>query len=303
MPLYYNSHFHLKDKTMILVTGATGHLGAAAIQSLLKKGIPANEIAVLVRDENKAIALKERGVHIRSGSYNDYDSLLKALVGIDKLLLVSSSEMVDRLAQHKNVINAAMVNGLKHIVYTGIDVKSFDDTAIPHVSHIHRDTTKYLQEVGISFTLLNNNLYADLIPMFSGERAVQNGIFFPAGNGKSPFLSRVDMGEAAAVVLTTPGHEDKQYAIAAETAYSFSEIATMLSEITGQDVQYHNPDSKSYVEQLVKAGVPEGNAAFFASFGEAISHGELDTNRSDIEKLLGRKPVSLREFLQTVYAR
>lgn len=127
---------------MILVTGATGQLGAAAIKSLLEKGISANEIAVLVRDENKAIAFKEKWIHIKLGNYNDSNSLINALVGIDKLLLVSLSEMVDRLVQHKNVINAAEGNGVNHIVYTGIDVKRFDETAIPHVSQIHIDTAK-----------------------------------------------------------------------------------------------------------------------------------------------------------------
>lgn len=138
--------------------------------------------------------------------------------------------------------------------------------------------------------------------MFLGENVLETGNFFPAGDGKSPFLSRAEMDEAAAVVLTTPGHENKEYAIAAETAYSFSEIAKMISDVTGQDVKYYNPDIKTYIEQLVKAGVPEGNAAFFASFGEAIKNGEFDTNHCDIEKLLGRKPISLKEFLKSIYA-
>ncbi|MGN8069569.1 SDR family oxidoreductase [Mucilaginibacter sp. 22184] len=286
---------------MILVTGATGHLGNATIESLLNKGIPAHEIAALVRDEKKAAHLKDKGVQIKIGQYNDYDSLKNALRGVDKLLLISSNEMVDRLVQHKNVINAAKENGVKHIVYTGIDIKSFDETAIPYVSHIHRDTANYLQEVGIPYTLLNDTLYADVIPLFLGDKVLENGIFFPAGDGKTPFVARTEMAEAAAVVLTTPGHENKAYAMAADTTYSFEDIAQMISEITGKNIQYHKPDAETYVDELVKAGVPRENASFLAGFGTAIAKGEFDTRRSDLEKLLGRKTLGLKEFLTSTY--
>lgn len=288
---------------MILITGATGHLGKATIDSLLEMGTPVNQITALVREENKAADLKEIGVQIKVGDYTNYTSLKDALKGVDKLLLVSSSALADRLTQHKNVINAAKENGVKHIAYTSIDIKSFEESTIPHVSQIHIDTANYLKETGIPYTLLNNTLYADLVPLFSGEKVLETGIFFPAGEGKTPFVAREEMAEAAAVVLTTSGHENQQYAITAENAYSFGEIASMLSEITGKDVKYHQPDTATYIAQLVQAGVPEESASFFAGFGEAIKNGEFDTHRSDLERLLGRKPLELKEFLKHIYSR
>lgn len=289
---------------MILITGATGHLGKATINSLLNKGVPANEITALVRDENKAVEFKEKGVRIKIGTYNDYESLNNALQGVDKLMLISSNEMVDRLVQHKNVINAAKENGVKHIVYTGIDIENFEQTVIPYVSQIHKDTADYLnKETGIPYTLLNDTLYADMIALYAGENVLESGIFFPAGDGKSPFVARTEMGEAAAVVLTTSGHEYKEYAITANTAYSFEEIAGMLSEIAGKEVKYHKPDLTTYIEELVKAGVPKESASFLAGFGTAIANGEFDTHRSDLEMLLGRKPMELREFLYVTYGK
>jgi NAD(P)H dehydrogenase (quinone) len=288
---------------MILITGATGHLGKATIESLLEKGIPANQITALVRDTSKAAYLSGKGVQIKIGDYKNYNSLKEALKGVDKLLLVSSSDLDDRLTQHKNVINAAKENGVIHIAYTSIDIQSFEGTAIPHVSQIHIDTADYLKEVGIAYTLLNDTLYADLVPLFSGEKVLETGIYFPAGQGKTPFVARTEMAEAAAVVLTTPGHENQEYAITAETAYSFDEIAEMISEIVGKDVKYHRPDVDTYIEQLVQLGVPKENASFFAGFGEAIANGEFDTDRSDLAKLLGRKPLELKEFLKSVYSK
>src|SRR5215216_2610669 len=114
---------------MILVTGATGHLGNAGIQSLLAKGVPANEITALVRDKNKAANLSELGVHLKTGNYNDYESLVKALEGVDKIFLISSNDMTsDPLIQHKNVINAAKENGVQHIVYISQEVNDDEQT-------------------------------------------------------------------------------------------------------------------------------------------------------------------------------
>ena len=286
---------------MILITGATGHFGTATINSLLEKGISASDITALVRDEDKAAGLKEKGIQIKIGDYHNYDSLKEALKGVEKLLLVPSSDLNERLQQHKNVINAAIENGVKQIAYTSIDIDSFTESVIPLVSQIHSDTADFLKESGVPYTLLNDTLYADLIPAFAGEKVLETGIFFPAGDGKTPFVARTEMAEAAAVVLTTEGHENREYAITAETAYSFAEIAAIITEITGNDVQYLRPEADAYIAHLVKVGVPEGNARFFAGFGVAIGKGEFDTNRSDLGRLLGRKPLELKEFLKTIY--
>jgi NAD(P)H dehydrogenase (quinone) len=286
---------------MILITGATGHFGKAAIHSLLEKGVAAKHITALVRHENKAAELIEKGIQVKTGDYHDYGSLKVALKGVDKLLLVSSSDLNDRLAQHRNVIDAAKENGIKHIAYTSIDIKSFEASVIPLVSQIHSDTADYLKASGIPYTLLNNTLYADLVPLFAGEKVLETGVFFPAGEGKTPFVARAEMAEAAAVVISTEGHENKEYAITAETAYSFSDIAAMITEISGKDVGYHHPEKDAYINVLVQAGVPEGDAGFFAGFGDAIKDGEFDTNRSDLAMLLGRKPQDLKAFLKDIY--
>lgn len=111
------------------------------------------------------------------------------------------------------------------------------------------------------------------------------------------------MGEAAAVVLTTSGHEHKTYAITADTAYSFEEIADMLSAITGKEVKYLKPDIDTFIDGLEKSGVPKEIVSFLGGFGTAIKNGEFDTNRSDFENLLGRKPMELKEFLKITYGK
>jgi NAD(P)H dehydrogenase (quinone) len=289
---------------MILVTGATGHLGNATIQSLLEKGVPANEITALVRDENKAANLSEQGVQLKVGNYNNYNSLVDALEGVDKFFLISSNDVTaDTLLQHKNVINAAKKNGVQHIVYSSQEIKDDKTTAIPFVIQVHRATAEYIKETGIAYTIFNDSLYADSIGKFAGEGFLENGIFFPAGDGKVPFIPRTDIGEAAAVVLTTPGHENKTYAITGNNAYSFEDIAGFLTEIMGKKVVYLKPDLDTYSNALINAGVPKEVVGFLGAFATAINNREFDTQRSDLEYLLGRKPTELKEFLRYTYVK
>ena len=225
---------------MILVTGSTGHLGKATIQFLLNK-IPASQIAALARDKDKAEEFTKKGIDVRVGNYNDYESLQGATKGIDTMLLISSADMDDRITQHINVIKAARENGVKHIIYTSADVKDINDSATGEIAETHAATSEFLRQSGITYTLLNNNLYADVVPMFVGEKVLETGVYLPAGDGKVPFATRENMAEAAAVVLTTNGHGNKEYTIAGETAHSFKDIAQMLSDITGKDVPYTSP--------------------------------------------------------------
>ncbi len=288
---------------MILVTGATGNLGKATIDSLLNRGIAPNNITALVRDESKAAELKSKGLQIKLGDYQDLESLKSAFRGVDKLLLVSSSSDIGkRFEQHKNAINAANESGVGHIIYTSFDMKNLQQSIMGGEVRYHAYTADCLRQTGIPYTLMNNTMYADMIPFLVGKDILNNGISIPAGDGKTPFLPISEMAEANAVVLTTPGHENKEYIIASETAFSFAEIADLLSDISGKTLAYHQPDVSAYVAQLIQAGLSEDDAAYIARFCGAIARGEFDTNKSDVKRLLGRSPVSLKEFLQNIYS-
>lgn len=288
---------------MILVTGATGNLGKATIHSLLNRGIAPNEITALVRDESRSAELKSKGLQIRPGDYQDFESLKRTFQGVDKLLLVSSSSDISkRFEQHKNAINAARETGVGHIIYTSFDMKNLQQSIMGDEVRYHAYTADYLKQIGIPYTLMDNTMYADMIPFLSGKDILHNGISIPAGDGKTPFLPIAEMAETLAVVLTTPGHENKEYSIAAETAFSFAEIADLLSDITGKTIAYHQPEISSYIAQLIQTGASEEDAAYIARFCGAIAKGEFDTNKSDVKQLLGRSPISLKDFLQTIYS-
>jgi NAD(P)H dehydrogenase (quinone) len=289
---------------MILVTGATGNLGKATIKSLLAKGIAAADIAALVRDETKAAELKATGIQVKLGDYQDVDSLKRAFQGIDKLLLISSSAAIaDRFGQHKNAIDAAKETGVSYLVYTGFAMKNLHQSTMTADVQYHAYTADYLKQATLPYTVMNDTFYADFIPFLIGKNVLVEGVSIPAGDGKVPFLPLAEMAEALAVVLTTPGHEKKEYTIAADTAFSFAEIAAILAAITGKAIAYHQPEVSVYIAQLMQAGLSEDDAAYISRYAKAFAQGEFDTDKSDVKQLLGRSPVRLADFLRTIYSK
>lgn len=289
---------------MILVTGATGHFGKSAIDFLLKKGIPSTNIVALVRDEDKASDLKSKGVVLRMADYDNAVSLVDAFRGVKKLLFVSGSDIRKRLAQHQNVINAAKETGVGHIVYTSFQRKNETETSpLWIVAQSHIQTENWLKESGIDYTILKNNLYMDFLPGFIGEQVLETGmIYVPAEGGKLSAVLRTEMAEAAANVLVTSGHQGKEYNFTNTEAASYHEIAQMISEVSGKKITYVSPTAEEYASTLAKYGLPAEVIGIFSSFAVAQAKGELDLESLDLERLLGRKPISVGNFLATIFA-
>ena len=288
---------------MILATGATGNLGKSTIDFLLKKGIASTNIVALVRDEAKAANLKSKGIAIRIGDYNNYESLVAAFAGVEKLLLVSGSDIANRGKQQENAVNAAKQAGVKHILYTSFERKNDTETSpIFFLAKSHLDTENLIKSSGLTYTIFRNNFYLDALPMFFGEQVLATGIFLPAGDAKSAFALRNDMAEATANVLTSQGHENKEYSLSNTENISIQEIAEDLTEIAGKQINYVSPPQDVYVETLTKAGVPAEYIGLFAGFAEAMKQGEFTIEKTDLENLLGRKPKTAKQYLAEVYA-
>ena len=286
----------------ILVTGATGQLGKAVVHELLQR-VSASDISVLVRDLTKAEELKAKGVNVVKGDYNEYASLVAAFKGIDKLYFVSGSDVMNRFAQHQNVVKAAVEAGVGHIFYTSAQRKSEDGTSpIALVADAHWKTDDLIKASGLTYTILKHGLYTDILPMFMGDKVIETGtIFLPAGNGKAAYASRRDLAAAGAILLTAEGHENKVYDMGGKVAHSFHDIAVMLSELSGKTIQYVSPSPEEYSQQLKSFGVPDEAIQGAASFCVAIEQGEFDFPSSDLETILGREPQPVKEFLKAAY--
>jgi NAD(P)H dehydrogenase (quinone) len=283
---------------MILVTGATGGLGHETIDALLTT-TPATEIAALVRDASKATDLVQRGVDVRQADYTDYPALVQAFRGIEKVLLVSTVAFSDRLSQHRNVIDAAKETGVKHLFYTSIQRSS--DFVMPEVTESDLATEAYLKASGLVYTILKNGYYFEGLNYLIGGEVPQAEIRVPAGEGKIALVKRTELAAATATLLTSEGHDNQEYTLTGSEAYSFHDVARELSALAGRPIAYNSSEPAPYIAQKVAAGFPNFVATFFAQWGDAAKHGMLAGTHDTVERLLGRKPTSLREYLKTAY--
>lgn len=288
----------------ILVTGATGGLGSATIEWLLEK-TSASDIVAMARDLSKLKDLEAKGIGIRSGDYTDYDSLVKAFTGIDKLYFVSGNDVENRVPQHENVARAAKAAGVSHVVYTSFERKNETASSpLAAVAEGHLKAEAAIKASGVPYTILKHNLYMEVIPLFIGEKVIEQGmIYLPAGDGKTSFMSRKDMAEVGASVLTSEGHENKYYNISSDQAYSFAEIAEMLTEISGKKINYVSPSADDFSKTLRGFGVPELVIGISLGFALGIAQEELDTTSDDPKRLTGHQPTPLKTFLTSVYGK
>lgn len=285
---------------MILITGANGHMGRATIDFLLKKK-PGINLRALARSEEKGAGIKGEGVELSVGDYFNYDSLTKAMKGIDTLLFISSGDVVKRVPQHENVLKAAKESGVKHIIYTSVLKPTMDTKFTAGIDHAV--TEKMILDSGIDYTFMRNTFYLDFLPGFLGKPVETGAIYYSAGDKKISYALRDEMAEANAAILADPKiHRNKAYKINSSELYSFSEIAKVLSEITGKEINYIDIPVNELVKNVVTAGVPEGYAKVLGTIAEAVRAGELESDSKDLETLIGRKPVSIKEFLKNVYA-
>ncbi|KQS35637.1 SDR family oxidoreductase [Pedobacter sp. Leaf194] len=291
---------------MIIVTGATGQFGSKTIDHLLKKGAEPSTISALVRDVKKAKRLADTGITLKAGDYNDHESLISAFKGVDKLLLVSSNDKEafgNRTSQHLNVINAAKEAQVKQIIYTSFIRKPhFEDSAIAAFQNSHVQTEEALKASGINYTILQNGIYLEMIPIFVGDKVAETGtIMFPAQAGKASFVLREELAEAAAHVLLTESHENKVYQLTNTEAVTFDDIADALSIQLAKGVKYHSPTLNEFEMLLRKLGIPDLYIGMFTMWGTAVAQGTMDLEDNTLQTFLERKPTSMIQFINQTY--
>ncbi|SFU39190.1 NAD(P)H dehydrogenase (quinone) [Pustulibacterium marinum] len=287
---------------MILVTGASGSLGAQVVNELLNR-VEDSEIAVLSRDTSKVAEFKEKGIEIRQGDYNDYESLVKAFDGINKLYFVSSSDIPNRIAQHENVVNAAKEAKVGHIVYTSFQRKTNKkDSIIGFVAESHIHTEEIIKASGIPYTILKHALYMEVIPLFLGDKVIDMGaVYLPTDDGKVSYASRVDMAQGGAIILSTNGHENKEYEFGGELSLGMDDVAKVLSGLSGKEIAYVSPSTEDFIKTLSEAGVPKEAIDITVGFSVGIAAGEFDGATNDLKDILGHELISLSTFLKGAY--
>lgn len=275
--------------TTIAITGTSGHLGRLVVEHLLSRDVPAADIVAVARTTSKVDDLAERGVQVRFGDYDDASSLDSALQGVDRLVLVSSSEVGKRVAQHAAVIAAAERAGVSRIVYTSI-LKA--DTSTLGLAPEHVATEKALGASAIPATVLRNSWYLE---NYTGQlrQYLATGTILGATDGAALTAgTRSDFADAAAVAAIQDA-DGVTYEIGG-VSFTFDDLARTLSEATGTAVAHRNVSVDELSATLQEAaGMDAGTAGFWASIDGSIAKGDLHTDSTDLERLIGRAPTSL----------
>jgi NAD(P)H dehydrogenase (quinone) len=269
---------------MIVVTGATGHLGKLVVEGLLEK-LPADQVVAAVRSPEKAGGLAARGVEVRRADYADPDSLATALKGADKVLLVSGSEVGRRVAQHQAVIEAAAQAGVRHLVYTSAPKATTSPLVL---APEHKATEELIHASGLPATILRNNWYnenyADVI-----KQAAETGSFAgSAGDGRVASATRADYAAAAVAVLTGAGHEGKTYELTGDVAWSSADLAAEIGRATGREITYADLPADEHAQVLTQAGLPEPVVGLLVALDANIKDGLLAETTGDLRALTGR---------------
>lgn len=281
---------------MIAITGATGQLGHLVLQNLLKT-TAASQIVAIVRNPAKAEALSQQGIVVRQADYTDEAAFTAALQGVDKLLLISSSEVGQRTPQHRNVIHAAKAAGVKFIAYTSLLHADKSPLGL-HVEHV--ETEKMLAGSGIPYALLRNGWYTENY-LASAPPALEHGVFIgAAGDGKIASATRADYAEAAARVIAEEGHAGKVYELAGDEAWTLSELAAALSKQSGKNVVYQNLSEADFAAALKSVGLPAGLADMLADSDVGAAKGGLFDDSRTLSALIGRPTTPLAESIKGI---
>ncbi|WP_414502276.1 SDR family oxidoreductase [Zymobacter sp. IVIA_5232.4 C2] len=281
---------------MIAITGATGQLGRHVIEWLVQAG-KQQEIVALVRSPEKAASL---GVAVREADYDRPDTLTRALVGVDVLLLISSNEIGQRAAQHRNVIAAAKAQGVRRIVYTSL---LHADRSVLNLAEEHRDTEAVLRTSGLSYTILRNGWYTENYTDSLGSALEHGAVVGSAGNGRISSAMRTDYAEAAAKVLTHDGFDNKTLELAGDESWTLSDLAAEVSRQTGRDIPYRDLPEADYAAVLQQAGLPKPVADMIAHWDVQVAHDNaLLDDQHGLSKLLGHPSTSLADAVKAALA-
>ena len=276
------------------VTGATGQLGRLVVQELLKS-VSAQDIVAIVRNAAKAADLVAEGVVVRVAPYDDPAALQAALAGVERLLLISSSEVGQRVQQHQNVIDAAKAAGVQFIAYTSAPMAA---TTTLILAPDHKATEELLFNSGIDFAILRNNWYTENYLQQLNTARQTGKVVAAAGEGQVASASRADYAAGAAAVLLDGGHVGRIYELGGDYAWTYDELAAAIGEVIGQHVTYEPVDAPTLIEILQSVGLDEGTAGFVAALDTNIAAGVLSEVTHDLSRLIGRPTTPLVDGLR-----
>jgi NAD(P)H dehydrogenase (quinone) len=284
----------------VAVTAASGHLGRLVVRALLDRGLPAGEIVAGARRPEKIADLATLGVRVREADYDRPETLTEAFAGVDRLLLISGSEVGARVTQHTNAVNAAVAAGVSLIVYTSAPYA--DTTDLP-IAPDHKATEEVIRASGVPFTFLRNSWYVENYTDNLAPALAHGAILGSAGDGKVSAAPRADFAAAAAAVLAGGRHDNMVYELGGDQPFTLTELAAEVARQSGTEVAYRDLPPEEYARALVAVGLPDGYAHVLAGADVSLKEGKLLVETGDLSRLIGRPTTPLAASVASGLAR
>jgi NAD(P)H dehydrogenase (quinone) len=279
----------------ILVTAASGQLGRLVIDALIERGVAPADLVAAARDTAKLADAASRDIRIAELDYARPETIAPALAGVDAVLLISGTEFGQRVAQHRNVIEAAAAAGISKLVYTSAP-KATDTELV--LAPEHAATEQAIAASGVPAVILRNNWYTENYAADVAAAAVSGTIASAAGAGRVASAPRRDFAEAAAAVLLEDGHVGSVYELGGDAPWTFEELAVAASVVLDREVTFVAQAPDERIASLVAAGLDEGTAGFVAAIDEGIARGDLAESDGTLSRLIGRPTTPLVDALR-----
>ena len=287
---------------MIIVTGATGHLGAQIVDLLLNR-LPASAVGVSVRDPGKARGLADRGVRVRAGDFTDPDSLAYAFEGADQVLVISAAiRGGGAFDANRAAIDAATAAGVGRVLYTSHQAASADSLFPPQ--RVHAATEHHLAGQGVPFTALRNGFYANALGIHL-DSALSTGRIVVPEDGPVSWTAHEDLAEAAAIALVEGEGEDLDgisAPLTASTALDLGEVADVLSSLTGRTITRVTVSDDEWRASAIERGLPPLVADFSLGMFQAARRGEFAVTDGTLETVIGHATAPVEHTLRQLLA-
>ena len=277
--------------TTYAVTGSTGQLGRLVVEELLSRGVLPTDVVALARTPEKAAGL---GVPVRAADYSDPATLPAALAGVDVLLLVSGSEVGQRIPQHTAVIEAAKAAGVQRVAYTSIT--NADHSANP-LAPEHKATEDLLRASGLPFTILRDNWYLENYTAQLPQYLATGEVLGINGDARIGAATRADVAVAITTALIDADTAGATFELSGPPI-TLAGLAETITDVTDTEVAYRSVSAEELTAILRRTGMDEATAAFVVSLEESVARGDLDVPGDDLERLLGRPATTLAAALR-----
>lgn len=277
---------------MLLLTGVTGKTGGATAQALLKKGVP---FRAIVRNPEKAAALKAAGVELVIGDVTDRAVVEKAMTGVDKALMIMPNGE-KQLELEKQFIDVAKRAGVGHVIKVS-SMEAAADAKSP-IPKVHYASEQYLQKSGLDWTLIKPNFYMQNFLGSAGTIKEKGQFFLPMGEGKTAMADTRDIGAVVAVVMTSAGHAGKAYEITGPEVLSFADAAARFSTALGRKIEYIYVPMPAYRVTLARFLTNEWHLNAVCALFQEIADGHDLRTTDTVQKLTGKAPTSLEQFVR-----